>query len=79
MGNRGLFYCLFSVFSNKHHYNFYNKCMWKNVHPVYSARIRIHDVQNTIVLPEPLDQGSFPTALELDSRVILITSGILGS
>ena len=53
--------------------------MWKNVHPVYSARIRIHDVQNTIVLPEPLDQGSLPTALELDSRVILITSGILGS
>ena len=53
--------------------------MWKNVHPVYSAMIRIHDVHNTIVLPEPLDQGSLPTALELDSRVILITSGIFGS
>ena len=26
--NPGFFYCLFSVFSNKHHYNFY-KNMWK--------------------------------------------------
>ena len=34
---------LFSVFSNKHHYNFYNKFMWKNVHPVYGAGIRTHD------------------------------------
>ena len=24
-------FCLFSVFSNKHHYNFYNRSMWKNV------------------------------------------------
>ena len=28
--NPGLFYHLFSVFSNKHHYNFNNNYMWKN-------------------------------------------------
>ena len=28
---------LFSVFSSKHQYNFYNKYMWKNVQPVYGA------------------------------------------
>ena len=27
MGQPGLFFCLFLVFSNKHHYNFYNKYM----------------------------------------------------
>ena len=27
--NLGLFYRLFSVFSNKHHYNFCNKYMWE--------------------------------------------------
>ena len=30
-------------FFKKHHYNFYNKYMWKNVHPVYGARIRTHN------------------------------------
>ena len=27
--NPGLLYCLFSVFSSKHHYNFYSRNMWK--------------------------------------------------
>ena len=35
---------LFSVFQNKQ-YNFYNKSMCKNVHPVYSAGIRTYDLQ----------------------------------
>ena len=48
--NPGLFYCLFSVFSNKY-YNFYNKYMWKNVHPVYSVGIRTHDLCNMSLLP----------------------------
>ena len=39
------FFCLFSVFSNKH-YNFYNKYMWKNIHPVYGAGIWTHDLWN---------------------------------
>ena len=38
------------VFSRKH-YNFYKKCMWKNVHPVYSARIQTHNLQNLSLLP----------------------------
>ena len=29
MGQPGLFYCLFLVFLNKHHYNVYNKNKWK--------------------------------------------------
>ena len=48
--NTGLFYCLFSVFSNKHHYKFYHKLMWKNVHPVYCAGIQTHDLWNMRVL-----------------------------
>ena len=36
---------VFSTYSNKH-YNFYNKSMWKNVHPVNDAGIQIHDLSN---------------------------------
>ena len=39
-------FCLFSVFLIKQ-YNFYNKYMWKNVHPVYGARIWTHDLRIT--------------------------------
>ena len=57
--NPSLFFCLFSVFSNKQ-YNFYNKYMWKNVHPVYGAGIWTHDLQNVSLFSSPLDQGSRP-------------------
>ena len=30
---------------------FYNKYMWKNVHPVYGAGIRTHDLQNVSLFP----------------------------
>ena len=30
---------------------FTKKCMWKNVHPVYSARIWTHDLQGMSLLP----------------------------
>ena len=58
------------VFSNKH-YIFYNKYMWKNVHPVYSTGIRTHDLQDMSLHPKPLDQGSRPNMfvyLELTNR-----------
>ena len=45
----GLFSFIF-VFSNKH-YNFYSKYMWNNVHPVYSAGIQTHDLQEMSFLP----------------------------
>ena len=45
------------VFSNKN-YNFYNKYVWNNVHRVYGAGIRTHDIQDMSLLPQPLDQGS---------------------
>ena len=48
--NPGLFYCLFSVFSNKH-LIFYNKYMWKNVHPVYGAGIQAYDLWNVSLFP----------------------------
>ena len=48
---------LFSVFSNKQ-YNFYNKSMWKDVHPVYGTGIRTHDLTNISRHPLPQDQGS---------------------
>ena len=41
---RPLFY-LFFVFSNKQ-YNFLQQINVKNVHPVYSTGIRIHDLSN---------------------------------
>ena len=41
--NLGLFYRLYLVFSNKY--------MWKNVHPVYGAGIRTHNLQNMSLLP----------------------------
>ena len=30
---------------------FYNKYMWKNVHPVYGAGIRTHNLWNVSLLP----------------------------
>ena len=36
-----LFLIYFWFYSNEHD-NFYNKSMWKNVHPVYSVGIRTH-------------------------------------
>ena len=47
--NPGLFYSLFSVFSNEHHYNFTtNTC--EKVHPVYGAGIWTHNLRNTSLL-----------------------------
>ena len=43
-------FCLFSAFSNNQ-YNFYNKSMWKNVYPVYSARIWTHNLSSMICHP----------------------------
>ena len=34
--------------------------MWKNVHPVYSAGIRTHDLWDVSLFPLPLDQDSRP-------------------
>ena len=59
-GQPGLFFVYFSVFSNKHHFNFYNKYMWKNVHPVYGAGIWTCNLGNVSLFPYPLDQGSRP-------------------
>ena len=51
MGQPRPLFSLFLVFSNKHHYNFYNKYVWKNVHPVYCTGIRTHDLQNMSLFP----------------------------
>ena len=45
MGQPRTFFRLFLVFSNKQ-YNFYNKSMSINVHPVYGAGIQTHDLLN---------------------------------
>ena len=34
--------------------------MWKNVHPVYGAGIRTHNLRYVSLYPLPLDQGSRP-------------------
>ena len=46
MDQPGLFF-----FKKKHHYNFYNKYMWKNVHPVFGAGIRTYDLRNVSLFP----------------------------
>ena len=47
-----LIYRLFLVFSNKHHYNFYNKYIHvKNVHLVDGDRIQTYDLWNMNLLP----------------------------
>ena len=37
----------------------------KNVHPVYGAGIRTHDLHNMCLLPLPLNQGTRPKAIVL--------------
>ena len=39
---RPLFMFIFVFFTNEQ-YHFYNKSMWKNVHPVYDTGIRTND------------------------------------
>ena len=46
-----LFFVYFRSFSNKHQYNFYNKSMWINVHPLYSAGIWTHSLHNASLIP----------------------------
>ena len=41
-----VYFCFF-----KHTLHFFNKYMWKNVHPVYGAGIRTHDLRNMSLLP----------------------------
>ena len=45
MGQPGLFFIYFRSFQTNNA-NFYIKCMWKNVHPVYGTGIRTHDLRN---------------------------------
>ena len=47
--NPGLFYHLFSAFSNKHY--FLHQIYVKNVNLVYSAGIRTHNLRNISLLP----------------------------
>ena len=48
-----LFPALFIVFSffRKQKLQFFNKWMWRNVHPVNTAGIRTHNLQKTSLLP----------------------------
>ena len=48
--NPGLFFVYFQSFQTNIT-NFYNKYMWKNVHPVYGAGIQTHDLRNVSLLP----------------------------
>ena len=51
MGQTRPLFNLFSVFSNKHHYNLYNKYNWKMSIQVYGAEIRTYDLQNVSLFP----------------------------
>ena len=44
MGHPRPLFRLFLVFFKQVSIQFYNKLMWKNVHPVYGTGIRTHDI-----------------------------------
>ena len=48
--NPGLFFVYFRSFQTNIT-KFYNKYMWKNVHPVYSDGILTHDLWNVSLFP----------------------------
>ena len=50
LDNHGLFFVYFRSFQTNIT-NFYNKYMWKNVHPVYSAGIWTHNLRNMSLFP----------------------------
>ena len=47
--NPGLFLFIISLCNQT--FEFYNKSMWKNVHPVYGTGIRTHDLSYKSRLP----------------------------
>ena len=66
---RPLFH-LFSVFLKQTSIQFCNRLMWKNVHPVYGAGIRTHDLQNRSLLPKPHLQ--FYILIKWPSRLLAV-------
>ena len=49
----------------------------KNVHPVYGAGIRTHNLQNMSLLPLPLDQGSRPDAGIIRFEILEIALAVI--
>ena len=60
MANPGLFFVYFPSFLTNIITIFTTDISGKNVHPVYGAGIRTHDLRNVSLFPLPLDQGSRP-------------------
>ena len=56
MGHPGLFLFIFRLFQTI--FTILQQIYVKNVHPIYGAGIRTHDLQNMSLLPQPLDQSS---------------------
>ena len=63
LGQPGLLFVYFRSFQK--HYNFYNKYMWKNVHPVYGAGIQTHNLRNCESLPITTRPGLPPKEHEM--------------
>ena len=76
MGQPGPLIHLNLVNSNKQ-YNFYNKSIRKNVHPVYSAGIQTHNLSNFIRHPQPLDQGACPLTSYYEDEDVRIKCSVL--
>ena len=67
MDHPGHFFIYFCLFKPTLHIS--QQIYVKNVHPVYSAEFRTHDLQNMSLLPWPLDQGSYPKLNQFYSQV----------
>ena len=64
MGHPRASFSFIFVFSNT---RILQQIYMKNVHPVYGAGIRTHNLQRTSLLPKPLDLGS---------RIVFITPNL---
>ena len=71
MGQPRPFFRLVSVFSNKTRSIFTTNQFKKKFYIVYGAGIRTHDLTNINCHPQPLDQGSRPSDINLLTYVTM--------
>ena len=62
-------------FSNKF-YNFYDKFVRKNAHPVHGAGVQTNNLQNMSLLTLPLDQGFSPFKTFLSHHSLYISKTV---
>ena len=70
-GILGLFFVYFRLFKQTAQFLKQNNVKKCDVHPVYGAGIQTHNLQNMILLPLPLNQGSCPSLAKIYPTLLL--------